>query len=904
VAKSRSLEDRNKDRVESLVGRREIFDRIAKQRVHAKSISQTSATTKPPTPTDAFVPPPAVRTLTLPHILDHQHDDAPLQWQPWAADLVKALLARADDKKLSLRLLWPAEARDFVILHAAASLSRAFERDLQGLRTLYYPGSNATRLALDKVAVDRRQIQTLWKNLWGGGTRSEHLDALRRSAAFESVLTACNDVALYNPEERPPQWRELVPTFNFDPSTSEWQSSRVQPLDRLIRKVAKLARRKDLREAIDRPWRDRFEAPGALFVLPRGTKRKHWKDALTCGRGKCGVAPDVLLIDASARVQNVDSVATKRIPDFLETAYKAIGSRIGALVVTDDPATYFALRTQLTKPDQPLDCAVYAAEGDAAESLFSANAKSVSWAPQLRTPINFTVTILDQDAANLALKFGRIADAMREAGAGLEELFRAAQQFLMRTSHLPGGFLDLLSDDAEEQDYLSRQLEWQRVEGPIAAALQTGVLNTQRGQVEAALVKAHEHIEKCSNGTPLALKLREQVERYALRSTEGLTIIFPSLSDIAVAQRFLDRVLGLKWPQVQTRLECITLRTASETLHSRSEEKRLVVVGLNRSVLRLLMTHKEIPAGTHLLIPVQRAIGVVRTLEGLSATEALKPYKARTSGLRATLQQRLAEVPHLANLTRAFDSQSLTLPRPTSQGTLPSDPRAFRISFEDGRYINVAGFVYRYDAADGTGFTRIQVRSIQPGDLIFDMSDALRDQIEEALGASAGLVGSSPQRKLLLMYHRAVSAGINTLTSASTRQGKVQAIKAKMIELDRASADLSEGKLQYWIDLREDVSAPHGARDHQEFMLFCRALGIEPSSAELYWYSVRATRTQNQTYGRQLAACYAEILFQPESAQVYRAISPAAIPRLQAEATECVFRVVKVEAPDTTSTTT
>jgi hypothetical protein len=467
----------------------------------------------------------------------------------------------------------------------------------------------------------------------------------------------------------------------------------------------------------------------------------------------------------------------------------------------------------------------------------------------------------------------------------------------MRTSHLPGGFLDLLSDDAEEHDYLSRQLEWQRVEGPIVAALEAGVLNTQRGQVEAALAKAHEHIEKCSKGTPLALKLKEQVERFAVRATDGLTIILPSLSDIAVAQRFLSRALGAKWPLVQTRLECITLRQALESLQSRTDEKRLVVVGLNRSVLRLLMAHKEIPAGTHLLIPVQRAIGVNRTLEGLSATEALKPYKARTSGLRATLQQRLAEVPHLENLTRAFDSQSLTAPRPISQGESPNDPKAYRISFEDGRSIYATGFVYRYDAADGTGFSRVQVRSIQPGDLIFEMSDSLRDQVEEALGTSAGLVGSSPHRKLLLMYHRAVGAGVSALSSASTRQGKVQAIKARMIELEPASVALSEGKLQYWIDLREDASAPHGARDHDEFLLFCRALGIEPNSAELYWYSVRATRTQNQSYGRHLAACYAEILFQPESAEVYRAISPAAIPRLQAEAMECVFRVIKVDPP-------
>jgi hypothetical protein len=466
----------------------------------------------------------------------------------------------------------------------------------------------------------------------------------------------------------------------------------------------------------------------------------------------------------------------------------------------------------------------------------------------------------------------------------------------MQTSHLPGGFRDLESEESEEREYLARHLEWPRIEAPITAALADGLLNSQRAQIDDAIKRAHSHIANCMEATPLALKLKALVE---LRSREGLTVIFPSRRSVAVAERFLARSFAERWAAIQPKLEWLALSDVRPGFHWRSRDRRLVVVGLSPTMLRLLLTHPDIPKGTHLLVPVQRAVSVVQTLSSLATVEPLKAYRARICGLQLTLKQQLDTIPDLENLTRALSSDVLSAPQRSNPSLPNEDPRAYCFRLEDGHVSYASGFVYRYDEVEGTGFTRVQARSVAPGDMIFEMSDSLRDEVEEllALGDTAGTVASSPQRKLLLLYHQQVSQRVASSFAQPTRPAQVRAIKARMLDLDSSAADVSESQITYWINVGGGDQAPHGARDHAEFLLFCRAIGLDEAHAELFWRGVRAARVQHQTYGRYLAACYAEIVFQPESAQVYRSIPPSAIQRLQAEARSCVFRVVHVEAP-------
>lgn len=894
MRKPKSLEDRAKDR--QLARDRQLAS--LRRVMEKRSVTPIPADLLPvhlPEKEPSAIP-VSPRIQSLPQLFASRQNDVPLRYQPWASSLVDLLCARSEDSRLSIRLLWPAQIDGLATIHAAASLSKVLRGDLRGLRSLYFPGSNATRLALDKLLIDRSQLQHLRRSLWDAEAPGHAGTSARSSEAVDAILTACNDVSLFNPTEQSPQLREVIPTFLFQPGASSWSSTKVQPLERLIRKVAKPARRADLRKKIDAEWTDPLRAPGALFVMSRDTKKRDWKAAFAKSTSPMLATPTALLIDATSKVSDSDPNSVRRIPEFVSTAYGLMGKAVGTLIVTDDPTLYFLLRSGLTKRKLAPDCGVYPAEGDFSESFYVAHPKSESWKPDGRSPVNFSVSILDQDAAALAAKFGRIADCMRSTSSESVESLRKAQLFVMRASHLPGGFFDLQSEDPEERDYLRRDLDWSRVESPIVNALDRGVLNVQRSQVESALSKARALVEQCADATPLALKLLDQVKRFTTRGL--LSVVLRNPRDIVVAQRFLARKLSSSWGGIQDKIEWLTLKQAVQTLHTRTDDRRLTVVGLTRNVIRLLLTHSEIPAGTQLLVPAQRALGVVPTLEGMERVSELKPYRARISGLLHVLKERLAELPNLEGLSHVLDSSLLSVARTSTRAEPVVDPRSYQLHLEDGRVVSASGFVYRYDTVEGMGFQRVSLRQVEVGDLIFEMSESLRDSVDEAMGLSDGkeLIAASPQRKLLSIYHREVEERISSRFGTS-RQGVVRALKAEITQRHPSAHELTETKLRYWTNVNSAQTIPHGARDREEFQFFCEALGMSRETAELYWQGVRAARTQNQSYGRYLSARYAEIIFQPESAQTYRALSSDVVGRLQAEAMDCIYRVDRIEEP-------
>jgi hypothetical protein len=470
-------------------------------------------------------------------------------------------------------------------------------------------------------------------------------------------------------------------------------------------------------------------------------------------------------------------------------------------------------------------------------------------------------------------------------------------------SQLPGGFIDLETPDSDERTALQRQLEWLKVEDPILQAMRLGHLNDYRAQIGEAITKAKALLESCHQGTPLAFRLQKLIVRFALKGKEGLTVLLPSRLDIAVAQRFLIRTLGPDWTTVAPHLEWLPFSDALAALNSRSEKHRLVVVGLNRSVMRFVLTHEEIPLGTTLLVPVQQALRSEKTLLGMRSLAALKPYHARIGALLATLKDGLKAVPNIENIARVLEAAPVGA-RLTVRTVADDlvDPSAHRIGLEDGRVIYASGYLYRYDTEEGTGFSKVQVRTLVPGDLIFEMSDELRDEVEEAVGlrSQSGTIPENSQQKILAMYHREVSEQARENFPSASRSALVRAIRTKILSIS-AAADISESQIQYWVNLKTGDTAPHGARNHTHFALFCQALGLESTSVEIYWAYIRAARANNQSYGRVLANRFSQILFQPEDEQVYRKIPPAVIAQLRTKAADCVYQIIDIQDPLTVS---
>ena len=90
----------------------------------------------------------------------------------------------------------------------------------------------------------------------------------------------------------------------------------------------------------------------------------------------------------------------KRIPDFLRTAYDQGLAGTGAVIVTDDPKTFFVLRAKLAEGRFSFSQRVYAAESE--EVVFAAIPLPADWKPALKSNSNFSVGIVDLQASSVA----------------------------------------------------------------------------------------------------------------------------------------------------------------------------------------------------------------------------------------------------------------------------------------------------------------------------------------------------------------------------------------------------------------------------------------------------------------------------------------------------------------------
>ena len=287
---------------------------------------------------------------------------------------------------------------------------------------------------------------------------------------MQAVLDACNNISTYSKDHKSAQLRQLIPSFYFNVDKGEWQTNKHAPLNRLLSKLVKTAVRDELRGKTEASWHDPHTAPAAMFVLPHDVKKKAARKAVSAHT--LGRPADVLLLDARRAATKSDPGLVRRIPGFLKALREGAGE-IGGLILTDDPTLYLVLRAGLARAEIAVDSDVMAAEPALpGEELLAEVPLRDDWSPDQRATVNFSTYIIDKEAATLARKFGKFAEETRAEGEATEVLFRLAQGFLLRLSHLPGGTMDLASEDAGEHDYLNKGLvDWAPVEAQIRAAL-------------------------------------------------------------------------------------------------------------------------------------------------------------------------------------------------------------------------------------------------------------------------------------------------------------------------------------------------------------------------------------------------------------------------------------------------
>lgn len=824
-----------------------------------------------------------------------------VQPQPWLRALVNDLLAAASDNPIKLRLIWPAPLPSAAPIHALAQLERMAVSDLRGLRTLLYPGTHTSTASLQRTLTLRPPLAHAYSAMWDVDTTVTRLRVATQSPAMEAVFATLTNIERCAPDVAPPSLAELIPSFISQDGT--WATAMTPPLERSLRKVSSRSYRTSLREKVQTGWGQVQDSPGALLVLHRTTGREQWRSALaSCGVGAIGTGGvEVMLIDALNPWAGGRAVAVKRIPEFLAFVRTRCGLKAGALVVTDNPGTFAELRYALTRLKLDVDSGVYASEGPDVD--FSAAAFPDGWTASPRSVANFSVHVVDREASLQAVEFYKLANLAGAEGHAGHDALLATGQYLVWLASVPAGFSDLNEMAIGFDEFAARSRAWTTVQDRVEVALASGALNDLRAEVGRSMAAARSLVASCMDGTPMALRLLRIVEKLT-RSKGPIAVVLGGANDIALAHRFLARRLDANtWENVEPRIEWHTLGSIRETLAQRDRHREFIFAGVNANVLRVLTSHPDLPNGTNVLFSFRQASTLLKALAVLMEPEALKPYRGRMGPLLEALERALDQFGPRASIEKLADLplvSSFDATRASAGGEHTDNE--YRFDLEDGRRIYSASRVFRYEPDEDPCFKPLNVERVERGDMVFDMSEALRTELEAALSVNGQGWSSlvDPRRMMLKLYHNDVERRVAALfPDADTRAARATAIRERMVELDATASKCTVQRLTYWLAYDEEKRQPHGPSDHGLFLLFCRALAMDVAQAENYWGVIRGARAFNQSVGRALAAQYTEILFQPETAMTYRLLSTEVVKQLQQEALGCVYRVIEVTPPST-----
>jgi len=833
--------------------------------------------------------------------LFNRQDTQKVDAQPWTRRLVDRLLEAAEKRTTHLVLVWPVRLDGLALLHARANWERVLLKDLKGLRTGFYPGSLATRNSLQTTLLSRTQLSNMYRKLWETNQNGTFVTkTATESSSVLALLKAINDVRVWSDDTAPqPSFAEVTPSFLFA-QDGQWSPTGGSALERTVRKVQRKSWRDDLRGQLQAEWTDSKSAPGALFVLHNALQKSQLKAALSSPaiRGIC--APEVFLFDATSRASAANHAAVRRIPEFV----KLVTDRAhpaGSLIVTDDPRTFFATQARLRSMGIAADSACFASEGD--EPLFSNAPFADDWQPATRSLTNFEASIVDQPASHVALALQRLAQATGVEESPEHRVLMEACLFVLRLSNMPAGYADLesLQVAGDPTDFATQRNAWGPLRLRLDALSATGALSGRRADLHKAIARAEDLVSKWTDATPMAERLLTEVERQLPTERNSMSIVVPSGRYVSLAQTFLKRRLGAKWEALEPRIEWHTLYSVGKTLSTERKRHHFVFIGVNADVLRVLLTHPAVPHGTTVFMAFKQANSVLMTLAALQTEEAFKPYRGRIGLFAQELNRRLRDMPNPPDIGRIGEfplTFNFTAEHDGSTGI--SNQAMYKFELDDGGTAYASGTVYQYVPDEDPVFRRVQSRNIIPGHEIFEMDDDLRVRLEQALNISGGTAQGivSPLRMLMRLYRQDVQNRCRLFFGHQSRPKLAQAVHTEMVTLNGAAEDFRPSRIEYWLDLGDEGDTrPHAPNDSKFFKLFCQALQMTSEQADQYWLLVKQTRNLNQNLGRELSARYAEILFQPESAVIYRGVSRDEISRLQAKAVQCVRRVLKIHPP-------
>ncbi|MDD2749250.1 hypothetical protein [Acidithiobacillus thiooxidans] len=866
---------------------------VAKPKPTARIAAQLSQAES--APAAQAVNPPAVIQRTRESLIPLYRDNEVQSIAPSSAlvKLTDLYLHAAQHRSRHIAMVWPASLKTLTVVHALATLARWHDGDKQGIRGLLFPVKNNVFYRLNHLHFDRVSLLRIASDLAEVNSNSKVTRSMRDKDAFLFSLTD-NSLSLDLHEPFNPTIGEILPLFLATPHSIRWETcdSRLLALTR-----AKLARRTHAKalQINCSVIGDPRTAPDALFALD-GRMSEDELRQVCMDLAKLG-PPEVVMVQATRAVRFEAQSWKGRLARFclmLEDVF--CDSAPGVVVVTDEPYAAYRLKDELWKRNQKRDLQhrwltphefmiVGMPSTVGADGLLPSGVSEIAHP----SPREFDVRIVDADAAKVANKLFRIANAVSGGRDAAKPLIEAAS-FLSRLAALPCGVRNMSEYLAgpDVSDRTRAAFDWPSHMGAVQEFDRRIGVGDSRPVLLDCLNRCSKLFENYYIATPFAHKLAALVAN-AAKGKRGVAIVFTNALYRHLAERFLAEYdqypSGVIYEDFYGRMQLLPAAQLEERLDG-LQGATLVFAGLNEDSLRLLLTDDRVPA--HLLILLtQRASQSLRaTLKRI--IEGMPEFEAYGPRIESILRQ-LKDLPEAASVLSTGDyvlpTFRVELSSDSSLHEHEADRDSWVIQFDNGvtQFRHDRSDVFVYDPASqyatDAGFRKCQVCSLEPGDKVFVMSAELREMLEQTLrDAGVPIQSDKTFEAALRSYHEQVQKRLLQRFGKATVSDKVHTLREEILEIDaRLKSSLPTAQaMHHWIDLGRSPDTPfeelkpQAPQDEAVFKAFAQVLGFSALEAAYQWqWVIMAVRTSRRLDGRHFSDIYSYMLLQPESAMAH-----------------------------------
>lgn len=853
-------------------------------------------------------------------ILDRGAPSVELRPEPWLARVVDAALQTAAKSQLRLALVWPGTISSVALVHALATIERLSVGDKRGLRALLYPTKRPSFAVLNQLLLEREKL-IQWARCYltispvpGAHLPIEGRDDQNKDMLLMAVQSAHNQ----DPALAPPSMAEVLPHFDWDIKTGGWGVYDLRFLTRTKRALQRAHRRELWKDSDGRIAKlgNPKSAPDALFGVSHLATAKEWKAALNSKELKeGGQQPELVLIDLTKEIRRTaNRNLIRHVPDVVDEVREKWKEPVGFLIITDDPRTYFTLRKQFIEKaggnKDALVCDPIVSMGE--DYGLAQEPLPADWAPATVANKHFHVGVLDHEMVEAAVRFWNIGQSLEQDSAPHRAL-REAAMFLLLLANLPGGYRDYIAwmESSAFADAIRAEMTWNGHMAKLQGLADRGEFDANAEAVHRAVFRATKLVEAYNDETPIAKRIAKELDLCLARHKACVAVVLRFNHDVSIARAFLTRYAGFPKGQsfaaIADRVYFITHKEIAGVLTSGQLPTKFIFVGMPDETLKVLLTSERVPADSVVLLDWRRANDVLTGLRSLQTVPAYKPFRGRIAELGDEIERRIRELPKAIDIEKlgTLRVPQLSLSATASEASRRADdpPNAYKLQLEDGSRVIVGHRVYIYDPDEEEPFHQRNIENVHEGDLVFVMSEELKDLFEVRLiEAGHGIARGSSFGEMLRNYHRDVLTNSKRIFGDLRVASLARKIHERMVEL-RPDADCSLSRIRYWVDVEgsSDTAAedlkPHSTWAKGDFETFARALEIPENLISVYWLMVTGQRRALQQAGRELAERYAHVLFNEEAAELHYRLKRETVRRLQHEAVLNTYRVVRVIPP-------